>query len=60
MSSIFREVEGSVLLHVNFALKQDLSLGQEVMGLVRSDFRAFNHFAVAFCCQSGSKGSKVQ
>ncbi|KAM4126898.1 hypothetical protein ACJW30_02G049000 [Castanea mollissima] len=47
MSSIFRQVEGTVLLHVNFAVKQDLSLGQEVMGLVRSDFRAFNHFTVA-------------
>ena len=47
MSSIFRQVEGTVLLHVNFSVKQDLSLGQEVMGLVRSDFRAFNHFTVA-------------
>uniref|UniRef100_A0A2N9H7A5 Fanconi anemia group I protein n=1 Tax=Fagus sylvatica TaxID=28930 RepID=A0A2N9H7A5_FAGSY len=47
VSSIIRQVEGTVLLHVNFAVKQDLSLGQEVMGLVRSDFRAFNHFTVA-------------
>ncbi|PON88352.1 Fanconi anemia group I protein [Trema orientale] len=45
--SIVRQVEGTILLHVNFAVKQDISLGQEVMGLVRSDFRAFNHFTVA-------------
>jgi Fanconi anemia group I protein len=46
-SSIVRQVEGTVLLHVNFSVKQDPSLGQEVMGLVRSDLRAFNHFTVA-------------
>ncbi|KAF3456246.1 hypothetical protein FNV43_RR00896 [Rhamnella rubrinervis] len=46
-SSIVRQVEGTVLLHANFAVKQDPSLGQEVVGLVRSDLRAFNHFAVA-------------
>lgn len=46
-SSIVRQVEGTVLLHVNFAVKQDPSLGQEVVGLVRSDLRAFNHFTVA-------------
>ncbi|KAA8548947.1 hypothetical protein F0562_000631 [Nyssa sinensis] len=46
-SSIVRQVEGTVLLHLNFAVKQDPSLGQEVIGLVRSDFRAFNHFTVA-------------
>lgn len=46
-SSIIRQVEGTVLLHLNFAVKQDPSLGQEVMGLVRSDFRAFNHFTVS-------------
>lgn len=46
-ASIVRQVEGTVLLHVNFAVKQDPTLGQEVMGLVRSDLRAFNHFTVA-------------
>ncbi|KAK2645650.1 hypothetical protein Ddye_020845 [Dipteronia dyeriana] len=46
-SSIVRQVEGTVLLHVNFAVKQDPSLGQEVMGLVKLDLRAFNHFTVA-------------
>ncbi|EXC03954.1 hypothetical protein L484_007211 [Morus notabilis] len=46
-SSIVRQVEGTVLLHVNFAVKQDPSLGQEIMGLVRLDLRAFNHFTVA-------------
>lgn len=45
--SIMRQVEGTVLLHVNFAVKQDPSLGQEVLGLVRSDSRALNHFTVA-------------
>ncbi|XP_031386423.1 Fanconi anemia group I protein isoform X3 [Punica granatum] len=45
--SIFRQVEGTVLLHLNFAVKQDPSLGQEVMGLLKSDSRAFNHFTIA-------------
>ncbi|KAF3632548.1 putative 12-oxophytodienoate reductase 1-like [Capsicum annuum] len=45
--SIMRQVEGTVLLHVNFAVKQDPSLGQEVLGPVRSDYRVFNHFTVA-------------
>ncbi|PIA61325.1 hypothetical protein AQUCO_00300695v1, partial [Aquilegia coerulea] len=46
VTSIVRQVEGTVLLHVNFAVKQDPSLGQEVLGLVKSDLRAFNHFTV--------------
>ncbi|KAF2289157.1 hypothetical protein GH714_029162 [Hevea brasiliensis] len=46
-SSTVRQVEGTVLLHVNFALKQDPSLGQEVIGLVKLDSKALNHFAVA-------------
>ncbi|XP_027115991.1 uncharacterized protein [Coffea arabica] len=46
-SSIVKQVEGTVLLHVNFAVKQDPSLGQEVLGLVKADSRAFNHFTVA-------------
>ncbi|GFZ09009.1 hypothetical protein Acr_20g0008170 [Actinidia rufa] len=46
MSSIVRQVEGTVLLHVNFAVKQDPSLGQEVLGLMKSDLRAFNHIIV--------------
>ncbi|KAL2459279.1 hypothetical protein Fot_54968 [Forsythia ovata] len=45
--SIMRQVEGTVLLHVNFAVKQDPSLGLEVLGLVRSDSRALNHFTIA-------------
>lgn len=45
--STMKQVEGTVLLHVNFAVKQDPSLVQEVLGLVRSDSRAFNHFTVA-------------
>ncbi|KAF5185291.1 Fanconi anemia group i protein-like protein [Thalictrum thalictroides] len=46
VTPIIRQVEGTVLLHVNFAVKQDPSLGQEVLGLVKSDLRAFNHFTV--------------
>ncbi|KAJ9181895.1 hypothetical protein P3X46_005941 [Hevea brasiliensis] len=46
-SSTVRQVEGTVLLHVNFAVKQDPSLGQEVIGLVKLDSKALNHFAVA-------------
>ncbi|KAI3689494.1 hypothetical protein L2E82_47453 [Cichorium intybus] len=45
-SNISREVEGTVLLHVNFAVKQDPSLGQEIMGLVRSNLQAIDHFVV--------------
>lgn len=45
--STMKQVEGTVLLHVNFAVKQDPSLGQEVLDLVRLDSRAFNHFTVA-------------
>ncbi|KAJ6355816.1 hypothetical protein OIU78_004028 [Salix suchowensis] len=46
-SSIVRQVEGTVLLHVNFAVKQDPSLGKEVIGLVKLDFRALNHFTIS-------------
>ncbi|KAI3691576.1 hypothetical protein L6452_31372 [Arctium lappa] len=45
-SNIVREVEGTALLYVNFAVKQDPSLGQEVMGLVRSDLQVIDHFVV--------------
>lgn len=44
--SVMKQVEGTVLLHVNFAVKQDPSLGLEVLGLVRLDSRTFNHFTV--------------
>ncbi|KAI3897969.1 hypothetical protein MKW92_037613, partial [Papaver armeniacum] len=46
MSSIVRQVEGTVLLHFNFDVKQDPSLGQEILGLVKNDLRACNHFTV--------------
>ncbi|KAL3577547.1 hypothetical protein D5086_019051 [Populus alba] len=46
-SSIVRQVEGTVLLHVNFAVKQDPSLGKEVIGLVKLDFRALNRFTIS-------------
>lgn len=44
--SIVRQVEGTVLMHVNFAVKQDLLLGQEIVATVRSDAGALNHFMV--------------
>ncbi|XP_050217194.1 uncharacterized protein LOC126668035 [Mercurialis annua] len=44
--SIVRQIEGTVLLHVNFAVKQDPSLGQEAIRLVKLDSRALNHFTV--------------
>lgn len=44
---IERQVEGTALLHFNFAVKQDPSLGQEVIALVRSDPNCFNHFVVS-------------
>ncbi|CAN1281180.1 Fanconi anemia group I protein homolog [Linum perenne] len=47
VNSTVRQVEGTVLLHVNFAVKQDPSLVQEIIGLVKLDLRAFNHFTVA-------------
>lgn len=47
VASVVRQIEGTVLLHVNFAVKQDPSLGLEVVALVKSDLRAFNHFTVA-------------
>ncbi|CAN0855716.1 Fanconi anemia group I protein [Linum grandiflorum] len=47
VNSTVRQVEGTVLLHVNFAVKQDPSLVQEIVGLVKLDLRAFNHFTVA-------------
>nr|XP_029120442.1 Fanconi anemia group I protein [Elaeis guineensis] len=46
-ASIVRQVEGTVLMHVNFAVKQDPSLGQEVLAIVRSNLGVLNHFAVA-------------
>ncbi|CAL9779125.1 unnamed protein product [Musa acuminata subsp. burmannicoides] len=45
--SILRQVEGTVLMHVNFAVKQDPSLGREVLTIIRSDLRLINHFVVA-------------
>lgn len=53
MTQIVRQVEGTVLLHVNFAVKQDPSLAKEVMGLVKSDLRTFNHFTVAVLLSVG-------
>ncbi|GAB4843630.1 hypothetical protein Ancab_013595 [Ancistrocladus abbreviatus] len=47
VTSTMRQVEGTVLLHVNFAVKQDPSLGQEVLALLKSDLTALNHFTMA-------------
>ncbi|WCJ23472.1 Fanconi anemia group I protein [Euphorbia peplus] len=46
-SSTLRQVEGTVLLHINFAVKQDPSLAKEVIGMVKLNPRAVNHFTVA-------------
>lgn len=46
VTSIIRQVEGTVLLHVNFAVKQDPSMGQEVIDLIKLNMGAFNHFSV--------------
>lgn len=46
-TSVLRQVESTVLLHLNFAVKQDPSIGQEIIGLVKSDPRVVNHFTVA-------------
>ncbi|XWS08579.1 hypothetical protein CRYUN_Cryun40dG0014300 [Craigia yunnanensis] len=40
-------IEGIVWFFGSELVKQDSSLGKEVMGLVKSDLRAFNHFTVA-------------
>lgn len=45
-SSIMRQVEGTILMHVNFAVKQDPPLGQEMLMVIRSDLQLLNHFAV--------------
>ncbi|KAK9933813.1 hypothetical protein M0R45_020988 [Rubus argutus] len=49
-SSIVRQVEGTVLLHVNFSVKQDPSLGQEVMGLVSATY-AYRDYKFAKDCK---------
>ncbi|KAK8947102.1 hypothetical protein KSP39_PZI006391 [Platanthera zijinensis] len=46
-AAVVRQVEGTVLMHVNFAVKQDPSLGSVVISVVRSDLGTFNHFAAA-------------
>ncbi|ERN02161.1 Fanconi anemia group I protein isoform X1 [Amborella trichopoda] len=44
---IYRQVQGTVLLHVNFSVKQDPSIGHELLGLVKSDIELVTHFSVA-------------
>ncbi|XP_078445412.1 fanconi anemia group I-like protein isoform X2 [Wolffia australiana] len=46
-AGIVRQVEGTVLMHFNFAVKQDPALGKEVMGIVRREADVVNHFCVA-------------
>lgn len=46
-ASVVRQVEGTILMHVNFSIKQDPSLGLEFIAAVRSDLGTFNHFAAA-------------
>ncbi|KAK6913754.1 FANCI solenoid 4 domain [Dillenia turbinata] len=45
-SLVVSQVEGTFLLPVNFSVNLDPSLGHEVLGLVKSDLRVFNHFMV--------------
>ncbi|KAJ0979784.1 hypothetical protein J5N97_015258 [Dioscorea zingiberensis] len=45
-AAVVRQVEGTVLMHLNFAVKQDPVLGQEIVAAVRSDLRSINHFVV--------------
>ncbi|MQM05472.1 hypothetical protein Taro_038280 [Colocasia esculenta] len=46
-AAIIRQVEGTVLMHFNFAVKQDPLLGQEVLRILRTNTGVFNHFAAA-------------
>ncbi|KAH7446644.1 hypothetical protein KP509_01G066800 [Ceratopteris richardii] len=39
-----RQVEGTILLHINFAVKQNPALGQEVVNLVKSGCLPFTSF----------------
>ncbi|KAJ0979783.1 hypothetical protein J5N97_015257 [Dioscorea zingiberensis] len=45
-AAVVRQVEGTMLMHLNFAVKQDPVLGQEIVAGVRSDLRSINHFVV--------------
>lgn len=45
--AVVRQVEGTVLMHLNFAVKQDPALGQEIVASVRLDLRSISHFVVA-------------
>eukprot|EP00941_MAST-03F_sp_MAST-3F-sp1_P001650 g1650.t1 len=42
-----RQVEGTVLLHFNFAMKQDQSLGKAVLSGFKTDGRALSRFQLA-------------
>lgn len=46
-ASVVRQVEGTILMHVNFSIKQDPSLGSEFIAVVRSDIGTLNHFTAA-------------
>lgn len=43
---IVRQVEGTVLMHVNFSVKQDPSLVPVVIAIIRSDPGMLNHFSI--------------
>lgn len=43
----FRQVEGTVVLHVNFAVKQDPVLGAEWLAVARSNHGTVSSFMVA-------------
>lgn len=44
---VFRQVEGTVVLHINFAVKQDPALGAEWVAVARSDCGPISSFTVA-------------
>ena len=46
MTSTVRQIEGTMLLNVKFTEKHDPSLGNKIMGLVKTDLKTFNHFTM--------------
>lgn len=44
---VFRQVEGTVVLHINFAVKQDPALGVEWLAAARSNYEPLSPFTVA-------------
>ncbi|KAG6544322.1 hypothetical protein Mapa_014156 [Marchantia paleacea] len=49
----FRQIEGTVVLHINFAVKQDPALGQELLYLVRTNAWPSTPFLVSVLLSIG-------